>query len=84
MIEAGHQLPLPTLPGKTTGIVGWEPCAIQCGECGLVEVDEGGKPGFFILLSGSLFCTVEGKGGIRRCRACVDDHRKSCHRCVRD
>jgi len=73
-----HQLPLPTIPGKTTGIVGWDPCQIQCGICGLVETQEGHSLSTWLLRSGSRFC--ETAPGVRHCRSCYAEHAKTCVR----
>jgi hypothetical protein len=72
------ELPLPTIPGKTTGIVGWDPCQIQCGICGLVETQDRRSVATWITLSGSRFC--ETVPGVRHCRSCYAEHAKACHR----
>lgn len=62
---------LPTLPGKVGGIVGWDPCVLQCRECGVIATQEGRSAAAFIILSGYRFHGCEEKTGMRRCPDCL-------------
>lgn len=69
---------MPTLPGKAEGIVGWDPCVLQCRGCGATTTQEGGRVGFFILLSGYRFHTCEERKGVRRCPDCLTAAERDC------
>ena len=62
---------MPTLPGKAGGIVGWDPCILQCRECGATVKQEGRSAATFIILSGYRFHGCEGREGVRRCPDCL-------------
>lgn len=62
---------LPTLPGRVAGIVGWDPCVLQCRECGSTVTQEGRSAATFIILSGYRFHGCEGQTGMRRCPECL-------------
>lgn len=62
---------MPTLPGKAEGIVGMEPCVVQCRDCGATATQEGRSLASFIILTGFHFHTCEGRGGKRRCPNCL-------------
>jgi hypothetical protein len=57
---------LPTIPGKVDGIVGWEPCVLQCRVCGDTTTQEGRSVATFIILSRFHFHTCEE----RKCPTC--------------
>lgn len=63
---------LPTIEGKVGGIVGWEPCVLQCRECGVTATQEGRSAGAFILSAGFKFHTCESREGIRMCPDCLE------------
>lgn len=69
---------LPTLPGKADGVVGWEPCVLQCRACGRTATQEGRSAAAFIILSGFHFHTCEGRGGMRRCPDCLAAAEAAC------
>lgn len=62
---------LPTIPGKVAGIVGMEPCVVQCQECGVTATQERRSVAAFIMLSKFHFHICEGREGIRRCPTCL-------------
>lgn len=64
---------LPTLPGKVDGVVGWEPCVLQCRECGRTATQEGRSAAMFIIMSGFHFHT---------CRRGLDAPRRLCPDCL--
>lgn len=68
-----------TLPGKAEGIVGLEPCVLQCRDCGETATQEEGRSlAAFIILSGFHFHTCEGRGGKRRCPDCLAAVEREC------
>lgn len=69
---------MPTLPGKVDGIVGWEPCVLQCRKCGATATQEGRSAATFIILSGYGFHTCEGRTGMRRCPTCLAAAESTC------
>lgn len=69
---------LPTIPGKVDGIVGWEPCVLQCRKCGAIATQEGRSAATFIILSGYRFHGCEGKGAGRRCPDCLAAEEAAC------
>lgn len=75
---------LPTLPGKVAGIVGWDPCVLQCRACGSTTTQEApgrdrrGQVATFIMLSGYKFHTCEGRTGMRRCPTCLASAVSAC------
>lgn len=69
---------MPTLPGKAEGIVGWEPCVLQCRECGATVTQEGRSVATFIILSGYRFHGCEGQTGKRRCPTCLAAAEAAC------
>lgn len=62
---------MPTLPGKSEGIVGWEPLVLQCRDCGATHVGDRYNPAAEIILSGFHFDGCEGRDGVRRCPDCL-------------
>lgn len=62
---------LPTIPGKVEGIVGWEPCVLQCRVCGDATTQTGRSVATFIILSRFHFHTCEERKGIRMCPTCL-------------
>lgn len=69
---------MPTLPGKAEGIVGLEPCVLQCRDCGTTATQGGRSLAGFIILSGFHFHTCEGRGGKRRCPSCLAAVEREC------
>lgn len=69
---------MPTLPGKTDGVVGWEPCVLQCRECGKTTTQDRKSVATFVILSGFAFHTCEGVGAGRRCPDCLDYAESTC------
>lgn len=69
---------LPTLPGKVAGIVGWEPCVLQCRVCGRTATQEGRSATTFIILSGFHFHRCEERKGIRMCPDCLAAAEATC------
>ena len=71
------QLPQPTLPGKTTGIISTDPWQQQCGACGLVDTKPDGRGvALWIILAGFRFCPEA--PGVRHCPDCLAEHAKTC------
>lgn len=68
----------PTIPGKVSGIVGWDPMVLQCGECAAIVTQDGRSSAAFVILSGYHFHICEGRGGIRRCPSCLAAARAYC------
>lgn len=69
---------LPTLPGKAEGIVGWDPCVLQCRECGRTATQDRPSVATFIILSGFHFHGCEGRSGMRRCPECLAAAEAAC------
>jgi hypothetical protein len=74
------ELPIqrPTVPGKVDGIVGWEPCVLQCRVCGVTTTNERSSVAAFIILSGFHFHLCEERKGIRMCPACLKSAIAAC------
>lgn len=62
---------LPTLPGKTDGIVGWDPLRLQCRSCGVIHEQCQHTPALEVILCGFQFHVCEVRTGARR-RLCPD------------
>lgn len=62
---------LPTIPGKVDGIVGWEPCVLQCRSCGATTTQDRKSVATFIILSGFHFHICEERKGVRMCPDCL-------------
>lgn len=77
---------LPTLPGMAPGIVGMDPCLLQCGECGDTVAQDRPSLATFIILSGYRFHSCVPRSGIRRCPDCLRAVRLACpnRRCKDD
>ena len=72
---------LPTVPGKSPGIVGWEPqVVLQCRECGVLYEGTNGpkRRGYDIQRSGFFFHACEGRTGMRRCPDCLAKVEAAC------
>lgn len=69
---------LPTIPGKVGGIVGWDPCVLQCRVCGVTAKQEGRSAAMFIVQSGFRFHRCEEREGIRMCPDCLTDATNAC------
>lgn len=76
MGTGGNQLP--TVPGKVSGIVGWEPCVLQCRVCGATVTQDRSGVAAFIILSGFRFHRCEGRDGTRMCPGCLAAAVKAC------
>jgi hypothetical protein len=72
-------LPLPTVEGKVTGIVGLDPLVLQCADCGstLTQPDQR-SVAVFVVTSGWHFHVCEGRQGVRRCRECLARVKAGC------
>lgn len=64
---------MPTLPGKVDGVVGWDPCILQCRECGKTATQNGRSAATFIIQSGFHFHT---------CRRGIEQPRRLCPDCL--
>lgn len=62
---------LPTVEGKAPGIVGWDPCVLQCSDCGLTLEQDNPSVATFIIRSGFHFHSCEPNSGRRRCPDCL-------------
>lgn len=69
---------LPTIPGKVGGIVGWEPCVLQCRVCGDTTEQDCRSVATFIILSGFHFHICEERKGIRMCPPCLTAAEAAC------
>lgn len=74
---SAHQLP--TIPDKVDGIVGWDPCVLQCRVCGttVTQPPERGVA-LFIILSGFHFHRCQRREGVRMCPDCLADAIRTC------
>lgn len=61
----------PTLPGKAEGVIGLNPLALQCRDCGEVFVGQRRSAATDVILSGFHFHLCEGRDGQRRCPDCL-------------
>lgn len=76
--EGGDLLDLlPTLPGKSPGVVGWDPLVLQCFDCRTTytSTESGGRG---VITSGFFFHTCESGSGKRRCPGCLAKVEAAC------
>lgn len=81
---AGEVIQLPTLPGKTDGIVGWDPLELQCRACGAIYVGKRKSRATDIILSGFHFHThvhTAGEKPVRMCPTCLAKAKAACEIC---
>lgn len=69
---------LPTLPDMVDGIVGWEPCVLQCRSCGATTTQETRSAATHIILSGFHFHICKGREGVRMCPDCLAAEKAAC------
>lgn len=69
---------LPTIPGKVDGIVGMDPCVLQCRACGATATQDVRGAGLFITLSGFHFHVCDGRSGLRMCPSCLAAAKAAC------
>lgn len=70
----------PTIPGKVDGIIGWDPCVLQCRECGETATQDRRSVATFIILANFKFHLHEPEPR-RLCPSCMDAVRDACENC---